>query len=209
MTGKLLCVLTTATGLALAACASTAQLAKEAAMSTAEARSSTNMMPVKDWPLRFKRHKFSVFTYDTYGARVTYAGQVQINEPDSELQRSSASYGSDYQRNWSGIHGMIPNFPRPLEATWRSKNGAAHEASIDFGELFKDEVVRHNVAREDMADLPDGEYSSEPAIVVEINDRTIRVYMRAMVLLKRRVEIAGVMRAASKYELVLVKTYAF
>lgn len=32
-----------------------------------------------------------------------------------------------------------------------------------------------------MADVPDGEYPNGPAILLEVNDRTIRIYMQAFV----------------------------
>lgn len=209
MPAKPIQTLAIATGLAMVGCANSTPNAKEAAMPSEPAAShSSRMQPVKQWPLKFDSHKFSVFTYDTYGAKVTYAGP-QIDEDPDQLQRASSSYGPDYQRSWSGIHGMIRNFPPPAKVTWRSKDREAHEAEIDFGQIFKDELIRHNVSRDEMADVPDGRYQNEPSIILEINDRTIRVWMRAMIFLKKRVEVGGVMRADFKNDLVLVKTYDY
>ena len=207
MTGRILPVLTAATSLALAACAHSTHSSPEAPMPTASS-SSLRMMPVKEWPLRFKSHSFSVFTYDTYGCRVVYAGQLQIEEDPNELQPSAASYGSDYQRGWSGIHGMIRNFPPPLQVSWRSKDGQPHDAKIDFGEIFEDELIRHNVSREEMADVPDGKYPHEPAIILEVNDRTIRVYMQAFISTKQ-LQIPGNRYSNFRDEPILVKTYTY
>ena len=80
---------------------------------------------------------------------------------------------------------------------------------MDIATLFADQVVRHNVRREDLSDMVDGEYQGSPSIVLEVIDRTIRVWMRAMMFLTKRVEIAGVMRAETKNDLVLVETYTF
>jgi hypothetical protein len=166
-------------------------------------------MPVKQWPLKFKSHSFGAHCYSTYGCRVVYAGLEQRADDPDELRPSSSSYGPDYQRNWSGTHAMIRNFPPPAQVSWRSEDGQAHAAEIDIGELFADEVIRHNVKREEMADLPNGEYEWEPAILLEVNDRTIRVYMRAMIFLKRRVEVAGQLRGDFRNDLILVKSYNY
>ena len=209
MPGPFLRALTAATGFALAACASSSPSARESAMPSATATSSSHLMPVKQWPLRFESHEFGAHCYSTYGCRVVYAGLEQRADDPDKLRPSSAGYGPDYQRNWSGTHGMIRNFPPPAQVSWRSQDGQTHTAEIDIGELFADEVIRHNVKREEMADLPDGEYGSEPAILLEVNDRTIRVYMRAMIFLKRRVEVDGKLRGDFRNDLILVKTYTY
>ena len=180
-------------------------------MSTSATASSAslNLMPAREWPLKFDRHSFGAYCYDTYGCKMVYAGMVQRADDPDELRPSSAGYGPGYQRNWSGTHGMIRNFPPPAVVTWRSKDGEAHRAEIDIAELFKDEVIRHNVKREEMSDLPDGKYESDPAIILEVNDRTVRVYMRAMIFLKKRVEVAGQLRGDFRNDLILVKAYQF
>lgn len=193
--------------LALAACAHSTPVSKEPAMTVATS-SAVPIEPVKQWPLKFKEHSFSVFTYDTYGCKVVYAGQLQINQDPNKLKRSSASYGPEWQKNWSGVHGGIRNFPPPLEVSWRSKDGQPHEASIDFGEIFKDEVILHNVPREEMADVPYGKYQFDPAILLEVNDRTIRVYMRAMISTKH-LQKPGNVYSNFRNDLILVRTYTY
>jgi hypothetical protein len=167
------------------------------------------MQPIKEWPLRFKAHSFSVMTYDTWGVEVVYAGRLRRQDDPDVLQRSSASYGPDWQRGWGGTYGDIGNFPPPAQLRWRSKDGTPIEAEIDVGAIFSDEVIRQDVTREEMAYLPDGKYEFEPAIILEINDRTVRVYMQAYVPLRRQIEIQGVMRNEHRVEPVLVKTYTY
>jgi hypothetical protein len=165
--------------------------------------------PVKEWPLRFKSHTFSAACYDTYRCEIWYARHQQRNDPPDRLLPSSASYGPDYQRTWSTSgHGGIPNFPPPAEVSWRSKDGQAHEAKIDIAALFADELIRHNVAREDMGNLPDGEYRHEPAIILEINDRTIRVWMLAFIPTKEP-QIPGNQYSDARTDPILIKTYTF
>lgn len=202
-------VLTAAAGLAVAASACSMPSPRETAMPTSDANAaaSFNLMPVRQWPIRFDSHSFSVFTYDTYGATVTYDGP-QIEQDPDELQPSSASYGPDYQRNWDGVHGMIRNFPPPAKVRWRSKDGEAHEAEIDIGALFADEVIRHHVPRDEMPELPDGKYRNEPSIILEVNDRTIRVWMRAHVPTRKLQEL-GNPYSDFRNDLILVETYTY
>lgn len=195
-----------ATSLALAACAHSSPLLDGASMTNASGTTATNRQPVKEWPLRFDSHKFGVRCYDTIECSVRYA---RFEHGDDTPSTSSDTYGPNYLDNWSGMHGMIRNFPPPALVTWRSKDGTAHKAEIDIGELFKDELIRHDVSRDEMVELPNGEYRSEPSILLEVNDRTIHVYMRAMIFLKKQVEVAGHMRADFRDDLILVKTYTY
>ena len=197
-----------AAGITLTACASSAPTTQEAVMTTAAAGSPSRLAPVKQWPLRFESHSFAIHCYDTYGCKAIYAGHVQRDDDPDELRPSSSTYGDDYRRNWSGAHIMIRNFPAPANVSWRSKNGEAHEAEVDMAAMFKDELVHHDVSREEMADLPDGRYAFEPAIVLEVNDRIIRVYMKAFVP-TRHPQVPGNANSDAKYDLILVKTYNY
>ena len=61
---------------------------------------------------------------------------------------------------------------------WRSKDGQPHEADIDIGEIFRDQKIVHRVPRED---IREGVSITDPDIVLEVEDRTITVYMRAFI----------------------------
>lgn len=199
-----------AAGLLLAGGAHSAPYEKEPTMTTATAKpSNVPIEPARQWPLKFKKHSFEIYSYDTYGCKVWYADTWQAMDDETKLKRSSDRYGPNYQKNWGGGHSGIRNFPLPAEIAWRSKDGQSHQARIDIGELFKDEVILHNVPREEMADVPYGKYQHDPDIIMEVNDRTIRVYMRAMIFLKQRVEVAGHLRADFRNDLILVKTYTY
>ncbi|MCM5657063.1 hypothetical protein NEH37_21675, partial [Xanthomonas hortorum pv. pelargonii] len=75
------------------------------------------------------------------------------------------------------------NFPPPIEISWRSKDGQAHNAKVDLEDIFHDRLIRHNVKRED---IPEGISIGDPEIVLEVNDRTVNVYMKAFVPTKSR-----------------------
>lgn len=159
-----------------------------------------------EWPLKFSRHSFGVYTYETYGAQVEYAGRLQADESETTLKKSAASIGHDYQNAWSGGHGGIPNFPGPAKLRWRSKDGVEHRTTIDIGALFADQVVRHNVPESEHKPQPSGSY--QPHIAVEINDRTVRVYMRAMVF-TRQLQDPGNRYSGFRTDPVLVEELTF
>jgi hypothetical protein len=164
--------------LALAGC--------HAAMSTHDAPPASSAKPgqtnaINHWPLVFNAHWFGTSCYSTYGCRVEYANFTHRDDPDDQLRRSSASVGPGYPANLRGGWGPVPNFPPPVVVDWCSADGTRLHAEIDIGEIFKDQLVRHNVPREDAGPT----YNPQPQIILEVNDRTINVYMRAMIYLKK------------------------
>lgn len=163
-----------------------------------------NYKPVA-WPLRFKKHSFGPRCYDTLQCEVVYDNfSFGVNEPT----KSSASYGPDYLKGWTGSYGAVPNFPIAAQVVWRSKDGTSHEADIDIGQIFSDELVQHFVPREEIAEVPNGEIVVDPSVLLEVNDRTIRVYMSAYVP-TRHLQIPGNRRSGFRDDLVLVRTYTY
>ena len=142
-----------------------------------------------EWPLKFQGHYFSVSTYSTYGCRVLYAGMQRVDDAEDELQGSSERLGDKYPNNMTATMGPIPNFPPPAKVTWRSRDGTAHEADIDIGEIFKDQRIRHNLRPEEISEDGIGP-GALPGIILEVNDRTINVYMRAHIS-TRELQIPG------------------
>ncbi|MDO5611481.1 MAG: hypothetical protein Q4G62_12060 [Pseudomonadota bacterium] len=133
------------------------------------------------WPLRFTAHNFSAYTYSTYGAEIRYGHSPFMKEPDDKLQISSASLGEKYPNNMQGSHLSIRNFPPPAIVTWRSQDGTPHRAEVDMADIFKDGLIRHNLRREEIANNTN---MFVPDIILEVNDRTINVYMRAHISTK-------------------------
>lgn len=163
-----------------------------------------NYKPV-DWPLRFEKHSFSARCYDTRECEVVYDN---LRHGDARPSPPASTYGTDYLEGWMGGHGGIRNFPPAAKVSWVSKDGTSLEAEIDIGGIFKDELIRHFVPKEEVADLPDGRNESPPSILLEVNDRVIRVYMRASVPTKH-LQKPGNRHSISRRDLVLVKTYSY
>ncbi|MGY0505522.1 hypothetical protein [Luteimonas sp. e5] len=155
-----------------------------------------------EWPLRFNAHNFSAFTYSTYGAKVIYGNRSYINAPDDKLQISSESLGDKYPDNLGASHLSIPNFPPPARVTWRSKDGTPLQAEVDMAEIFKDGLIHHNLKREEIANTTD---MFVPDIILEVNDRTINVYMRAHIGTK---ELQKPGNRYSNFRYDLIKVYS-
>lgn len=160
---------------------------------------------VADWPLKFVRHSFGAYCYDTIGCKVLYAGLPHGARDENEVSPPASSRGRDYRKNWNAGHLALPNFPPPAVVTWRSKDGTAHEAQVDIGGIFKDGLILHDVPRED---IREGVSIHNPGIVLEVNDRTINVYMRAFIPTKE-LQIPGNRYSGHRDDLVLAWTQTY
>jgi len=159
---------------------------------------------VADWPFRFKRHNFGAACYSTYGCKLVYADLLHLDQPEDELQPSSESIGPDYRDNLSGGRLGIVNFPPPAIVVWRSKDGTPHRTEVDMGAIFKDELILHNVPRNEV-----GEGSVlEPEIILEVNDRTINVFMKARIPTKE-LQIPGNQHSRFRDDLILAYTRTY
>lgn len=197
-------LLTAALVAGLVACVPSAPSLRHADNTEADLLAELNLQPPK-WPLKFKQHTFTTVCYSTLMCRVWYAGAWSgFRKPSPP----SSDYGPKYLDHIWGGHVGIDNFPDPAEVTWRSMDGTEHRAQIDMGEIFRDRLTRHHVPREEMADVPDGEHGGNPLIVLEVNDRTIRVYMR-MPIPTKHLRVPGNPYSSYRNDLLLAKTYNF
>lgn len=157
-------------------------------------------------PLTFAQHDFGAAAYDTFGCTVLYNGEYALRDSDDAKTPSSATLGHDYRKHIAAPWAAIRNFPGPAQVSWRSKDGSAHEARIDIPDLFEDRVIRHNVPSAELADS--GVIAEDPEILLEVNDRTINVYMRAMVH-TRELQIPGNKHSDFRNDPVLVFSHTY
>lgn len=137
------------------------------------------------FPLTFAAHNFAVYVYNTRSCTVLY------NEYDYTRLYESEGAGPppspDYRAKW-GISGHvgIRNFPPPANVAWISLDGTAHTAAVDIGEIFRDQRVRYAVAEEEIGAgrFPQG-IAPDPLIILEVNDRTLSVFMKAAIPTKK------------------------
>jgi hypothetical protein len=155
---------------------------------------------VNHWPLVFRAHWFGSDCFSTRSCKVLYAGMPEgamIEGEEHKPRPSLESYGIPLEKLLRGGRGPIPNFPPPAVVDWRSADGVPHHAEIDIGEIFKDQLVRHNVPREEVG----ATYDPQPEIILEVNDRTINVYMRATIYTKHE-QIPGNKYSDMRHELI-------
>ncbi|REN20443.1 hypothetical protein DSI41_05060, partial [Mycobacterium tuberculosis] len=94
-----------------------------------------------------------------------YNGHYQVHEAEDEISPPKpAGIG---RKAWGSTELDIRNFPKPAEVRWKSKDGVAHVASIDIGQIFKDELIWHNLRKEEMADFYAGPVAGSPDIYLE------------------------------------------
>ncbi|MEJ7806601.1 MAG: hypothetical protein WKG03_11880 [Telluria sp.] len=155
---------------------------------------STNANPsnepsLTDTPLRFKKHNFEANCYSTLSCSVIYDNfnfNADVTNKESPPPRST-----DYKSDWmSASYLGIRNFPSSAEVRWNSMDGVAHEARVDIGEIFKDELILHKVPASEIKPFFEGPVAGTPDIFLEVNDRTINVYMRMLIPTKAE-QIAG------------------
>jgi hypothetical protein len=161
--------------------------------------------PPNVFPLTFKEHNFAAHCYNAIGCSVIYNNHQHSawNGPDEVAPPPDSP---DYREEW-GLASYIGvrNFPPPAQVRWRSMDGVAHEAKVDIGAIFKDERVLHRIAESDYAERS---FGGSPGIVLEVNDRTISVYMKASVATKTE-QIPGNRYSYGRDDVILAWSYAY
>lgn len=158
-------------------------------------------------PLKFKQHNFEAVCYSTLTCRVLYADNdfTRLFEDKPTPPPSS----SKYKEAWgTASYVGIRNFPAAAEVRWKSQDGVAHEAKVDIGDIFKDELIWHNVPKADMADFHSGPVAGEPDIFLEVNDRTINVYMTTLIPTKTE-QIPGNKNSYGRDDLFLAWSHTY
>jgi hypothetical protein len=130
------------------------------------------------YPLRFKKHNFEAYCYNTLSCQVVYAGLNQSVYATGKP--ASAPPSADYRDKWPfASHLGIRNFAKPAEVTWTTLSGQTLQASVDLGAIFKDERVLHEVPEAQLKRAAFKGPVPAPSIYLEVNDRTISVYMKS------------------------------
>jgi hypothetical protein len=126
----------------------------------------------------FYDHSFNARCFDTLRCRVLYGNAYIVNsgspsEPFTERDRNNLSGG------WGTLE-----FPSVARITWTSKDGTNHDEKIDLGHIFRSGMVRYPSDLE-VNDVKISVPPSAPEIILVVDDRSIRVYMRAWISLLR------------------------
>lgn len=172
--------------------------------------SATKHRPPNHFPLTFKRHDFAAYCYNTIGCEVIYAGHNFTSYYSGDVVASPPP-SADYRQQWNpaGYLG-IQNFPPPAKVTWRSLDGTIHKADVDIAGIFRDELVRYTVPNEEVraGAFPGPGPSTEPSIYLEVNDRTVSVFMRAFIP-TTELQIPGNRYSDARTDLVMAWTQSY
>lgn len=162
------------------------------------------------WPLRFYRYNFGARHYNTQRCSIVYN-----NDSFTRLtgdKPKGPPHAPDWQDNWSGGYSPYTYDPIwPVEVSWTSLDGSSHEAVIDLEALFKNQLILHNLRKEN---IPEGWLAAgrsdpvSPHILVEVNDRTINVYMRAHIATKE-LQKPGNQYSDFRNDLILAWTHTY
>jgi hypothetical protein len=129
--------------------------------------------------LRFRTHNLAMNCYSSMAMKVTYGGR----QYGGCTERMSREKRTDDDKRWPSAILDLRAFEGPLKVQWQSRDAALHEQTLDLAQIFKDRVVLHaeDPQRIDglMPMIPDA-----PTIVVEVNDRTLRLYMDVRIALR-------------------------
>ncbi|HEX5307066.1 MAG TPA: hypothetical protein VFW82_13375 [Dyella sp.] len=137
-------------------------------------------------PLRFKIHSFEAVAYNTIKCSVLYDNHEFT--PFATDTPTSRPPSADYRDHWNyAFYLGVRNFPGPAKVSWTSLDGTSHTAAIDLAQIFRDERVLTKVPDDEFVPkmYPQGLFL-DPSIYLEVNDRTISVYMRALIPTQHR-----------------------
>lgn len=142
-------------------------------------------LPIQ-WPLRFKSHGFDVSAFDILAGDVIYNNRSWLRDPRDSFDKprpSIESFGRPLDQLLGGSGIATRNFPPPAQVTWKSKDGTLLSAQIDIAKIFADELIRHNLTKEEIS-VNTLKSDNTPVIFLVINNRTISVYTRTFLSTK-------------------------
>jgi hypothetical protein len=126
-------------------------------------------------PISFDHHNFDYACYEASELSIIYNNHMFNTYNEKKLCPSKKINDEKY---WGGGYGGVSNFPPPAKIKWRAKDGTPLEASIDIGLIFKEQVILHKEDPKQLTKYYDST-PSDPDIILEVNNRTINVYMLA------------------------------
>lgn len=169
-----------------------------------QANAATSKRDPETYPLHFKKHNFEAYCYNTQNCKVVYDNANQTIYATGKP--SAAPRSAEYRNKWGGASYLgVRNFPGPAQIEWTSLDGGEHRAQIDLSEIFKDELILHKTPIEEIPEKAFKGPAGAPNIFVEVNDRTVTVYMKMLIPTKEP-QIPG--NANSRFRDDLIKAWS-
>lgn len=148
---------------------------------TADSVAAVHPIP-GSYRVQFRNFDFGAICYSTRHCSVILAGHNFTRLSMNAVTPPPS--GKNYRDAWGDAsYGSIRNFPRPAMVKWTSTDGVEHEAEVDIGAIFKDQWALNNVPVADAivnSTSPVGPLVT-PSIFLEVNDRTINVYIKTFI----------------------------
>lgn len=137
----------------------------------------------KLWPLRFKNFAFGGEAFNVKACRIIY-GNNFFNEWKELQPAPAADWLRDPYISWSNSYHPFPK----LDLQWSSLDGEQHKVILNLEKMLRKREVLTKVRVDEMPDnwlLGRGEKDDiHLELLLEINDRTLRLYMKATVAIK-------------------------
>lgn len=162
--------------------------------------------------VQFRDFNFEVFCYSTRNCSVVLDNHefarlsMNVVTPPPESRP-----GKDYRDYWGfASYVGIENFPKPAVVEWTSMDGAQHKAEVDFSTIFKDQWALNNVPTADalMHSISPVGPLTTPSVFLEVNDRTLNVYIKTFIGTKTEQE-PGNKNSDFRNDLILVWTHTY
>lgn len=123
--------------------------------------------------LKFSQHDISIKVFSASDVEIVYAGSPHRLSFGKVFRAKTPDDVRDFK--W-GTSGSYKAFAGPVDIAWRSQDGTALKYVLNLDEIFPERKILHT---EDLAKLYQAEpvYGGRPNIILEVNDRTLNVYM--------------------------------
>jgi len=145
-------------------------------------------------PLTFKTHDFSPDCFSAQDVKISYGNLVDKICTKGIYREKTAD---DDRRLPIGAALGYRAFEDKVHVEWRSRNKEFHSQVLDLDEIFKGKIVLHNIDPK-LIYWPLPMIGDGPTIVVEVNDRTLNVYMDVKVRFETKNE-HSITRSATRF----------
>lgn len=168
-------------------------------------------------PLRFNSYGFGARCYNTLACRVLFCNALHTSRKELDAP-SGQPHRPDWKEYWNGSFthesGPPDSFPTPVEVRWTALDGVQREVEIDLDDVFPDRLILHDAKPEDLEPWwAEGGFfgrGHNVDILLEVNDRTINIYMKSRVRTKHLEKAPdGSDRHIIHYNMVLAWTRTF
>jgi len=163
-----------------------------------------------DWPLWFHDYAFEATCYNTLRCSIIFARHQHALTPHLSSP-SGQPHDPDWKKDWyagfsTGEDFQRHGFPSPVDIRWTALDGVEREIALDLDTVFPERLILHNVPEEEVReDWKASRHLRRVQILLEVNDRTVNVYMRAWVITKHLQDPANP-RSNSRRDLMLAWT---